>query len=76
MIDNSNMVSTKGYGKWRITTYRPEQLFGVYEGDLEISKDFHSIWKYDNEGKKIACIAVFPNPNVAAAESELHTEEM
>ncbi len=76
MIDNSNMVSTKGYGNWKITTYRPEQLFGTYEGVLEISKDFHSIWEYDENGRRVICIAVFPNPNVAAAENELRPEDV
>lgn len=58
-IDN-NSLQTRGFGKWKFYTYNPPICIGVFEGNLFVSKDFHSVLKDSNN-----CIFNVPSQNVA-----------
>jgi hypothetical protein len=76
MAQHDNYIESRGFGEWVITTYNPEKEFGVYEGFLKVSRDFHVIYAQDNNSGVDAsseCIASFPSPNVAAAENTIFT---
>jgi len=67
---HDNYIENRGSGLWKITTYKPEKEFGPYEGWLQVSRDFHVVYKsYDVANGGANCIASFPSPNVAAAEN-------
>lgn len=64
---NDNIIESRGWGEWVISTYSPDKQFGPYPGFLRVSRDFHVI--YASQDNTTECIASFPSPNVAAAEN-------
>lgn len=57
-IDNTSQ--SRGFGKWKFTTYSPAVSIGPFEGNLFISKDFHAVMKDTTN-----CIFNVPSQNVA-----------
>jgi hypothetical protein len=60
MAQIENNSQNRGMGKWKFFTYNPAISIGIFEGNLFISKDFHSVFK-DNAN----CIFNIPSQNVA-----------
>ena len=58
-IDN-NSSQSRGFGKWKFYTYNPPICIGVFEGILNLNKDFHCVQKDTNN-----CIFNIPSQNVA-----------
>lgn len=58
VIENSSQ--TRGFGKWKFYTYNPPISIGVFEGLLNVSKDFHCVLKDTNN-----CLFNIPSQNVA-----------
>lgn len=64
---HDNYIDNRGFGNWTVYLYNPgEQAFGPFEGDLVVSKDFHTIYTPPDVNGARDCIGNFPNPNVAA----------
>lgn len=57
---DSNSTQSRGFGKWKFYTYNPPICIGTFEGQLNVSKDFHIILKDSNN-----CIFNIPSQNVA-----------
>lgn len=57
-IDNN--TQNRGFGKWIFFTYNPPISVGDFEGNLVVSKDFHTVFK-DNSN----CVFNIPSQNVA-----------
>jgi hypothetical protein len=58
-----NIIYDRGKGNWSFFLYKPEQTIGPYIGQLQITKDFHTV---NNEG---LCLISVPSPNVAFVEN-------
>jgi hypothetical protein len=50
MADNT--VSPRGYGQWRFELYNPQKEIGPFEGILEVSKDFHTVFTVRESGER------------------------
>ena len=57
-----NTLQNRGYGEWQFQLYQPDTVkpLGPFGGNLEISKDFHSVVATNG-----ISLFIVPSPNVA-----------
>lgn len=48
MALTENNLQSRGYGKWKFYTYNPPVSIGTFEGTLMLNKDFHCVFKENN----------------------------